>query len=128
MIDEKPNGIMLSLPFPDKILNPNVHVHWSKKNRARVELRESCFYMVKERGVELRLDPQKHYTVTMLFCPPDNRRRDRDNLLASYKSGLDGMCRALGIDDSMIHPLPEIGPVVSPLGKVEVSIFEKIGT
>ena len=31
----------------------------------------------------------------------------------------------LGIDDATIHPIPEIGPVVHPLGKVEVSIVER---
>lgn len=126
MLETKPNGIMLSLPFPDPILNPNAHVHWSKKNRARYDLKEACYYLILERGV--KLDPDRHYTVSLTFCPPNNRKRDRDNLLAAYKAGLDGMCLALGIDDSTIHPVPEIGPVVSPLGKVEVSIVEKIGT
>lgn len=34
------------------------------------------------------------------FCPPDNRRRDRDNLIASMKAATDGIADALGIDDS----------------------------
>lgn len=34
------------------------------------------------------------------FCPPDNRRRDLDNMLASCKACLDGLSDALGVDDS----------------------------
>jgi len=127
MLNEKPNGLMLSLPFPQSILNPNRKAHWAKKYSAADDLRTACFYLTKQRGVEL--DSEKHYTAAITFCPPDNRRRDRDNLLAAYKAGLDGMCRALGIDDSTLHPIPEIGPVVR-LGKVEIVIKEikKIAT
>lgn len=34
------------------------------------------------------------------FCPPDRKRRDVDNMLASIKSGLDGVADAIGQDDS----------------------------
>jgi len=127
MIETRPNGIMLSLPFPNSALMPNRarKQHWSKTHGEYTALRDACFYLVKLRGLEL--DPQKHYTVNLTFCPPDRRKRDRDNLLAAYKAGLDGMCLGLGIDDAIIHPIPEIGPVVHPLGKVEVSIVEKTG-
>lgn len=36
----------------------------------------------------------------MDFLPPDRRRRDMDNLLASCKGLLDGIADALGVDDS----------------------------
>jgi crossover junction endodeoxyribonuclease RusA len=63
--------------------------------------------------------------VTLTFCPPDRFPRDMDNLVAALKSGLDGMCRALGIDDHQIVPVPDQdwGPVVKG-GKVEVTIVE----
>lgn len=124
-MNDKQTGLMLALPFPDPVLNPNRREHWAVKRRAAAPLREACFYLAKQRGVEL--DPGRQYTVKLLFCPPNNRRRDRDNLLASYKAGLDGLCLALGIDDSNIHPIPEIGPVVKPTGKVEVVIYETGG-
>lgn len=41
--------------------------------------------------------------------PPDHRERDRDNLLASMKAGLDGVASALQIDDSRFRPIPDIG-------------------
>ena len=34
------------------------------------------------------------------FCPPDIRKRDMDNFIASCKSGIDGLAMASGIDDS----------------------------
>ncbi len=37
--------------------------------------------------------------VSFEFCPPDERRRDRDNLIASMKAVTDGIADALGIDD-----------------------------
>jgi crossover junction endodeoxyribonuclease RusA len=37
--------------------------------------------------------------VTLRFVPPDRRARDIDNLVASMKSGLDGLADALGVDD-----------------------------
>lgn len=35
------------------------------------------------------------------FCPPDNRARDLDNMLAASKALLDGVADATGIDDSL---------------------------
>lgn len=122
MLNQKPNGVYLSLPFPDSILNPNVHVHWARKNPAVKAAREAAFYLTLERGVQL--ERGKKYEVKLVFCPPDKRTRDLDNLTTSMKSALDGMCRGLGIDDKQIKPVPDWGPVVED-GKVEVTIIER---
>lgn len=124
-MNEQPNGLHLMLPWPDMILMPNKHVHWSKKNRARITGREAGYYIALEKGV--KLDPEKKYRVDLVFCPPDRRTRDLDNLVSSMKSTLDGVCRGLGIDDKMIRPLPDWGPQVEG-GKVEITIVEKIDT
>lgn len=46
----------------------------------------------------------KHLQGTLMlsitFYPPDRRKRDLDNMLASIKAGLDGLSDAIGIDDS----------------------------
>ena len=49
----------------------------------------------------------------MVFYPPCRRTRDKDNLLASMKSGLDGLADALAVNDSRF--------------KVEWTIEEKLG-
>lgn len=120
-MNEQPNGVHLMLPWPDPILNPNKHVHWTKKHRAKVDGRETAFYIALEKGV--KLDPEKKYRVDMVYCPPDHRKRDFDNLGRAMKSAMDGMCRGLGIDDSQLRPLPDWGPVVEG-GKVEITITE----
>jgi crossover junction endodeoxyribonuclease RusA len=38
--------------------------------------------------------------VKVTFHPPDNRRRDTDNMLASCKASLDGLALAMGVDDA----------------------------
>ncbi len=37
--------------------------------------------------------------LTLRFCPPDRRRRDLDNMFASFKHGIDAVAEAIGIDD-----------------------------
>ena len=117
------NGLRIMLPWPDPILNPNVKVHWAAKRDAKDASRDAAFYLARNTGITL--DPQKHYTVNLVFCPPDNRSRDLDNALGAAKWILDGMCRALGINDKMIRPIPDWGPVVAR-GKVEVTITELV--
>jgi crossover junction endodeoxyribonuclease RusA len=115
------NGIKIMLSWPDKILNPNVKKHWTVKKEAKDVARNAGYYLAKNTGMEL--DPAKRYRMDMVFFPPDNRARDLDNLLASQKWVIDGMCRALGIDDRMIRPVPDWGQVIYG-GKVEVNIVE----
>jgi Holliday junction resolvase RusA-like endonuclease len=38
------------------------------------------------------------------FYPPDRRRRDDDNMIASFKSARDGLADALGVDDRCFAP------------------------
>lgn len=47
----------------------------------------------------------KNIHLTIIFYPPDNRRRDLDNCHAAIKSGLDGMASALGVDDRVFRPI-----------------------
>ena len=39
------------------------------------------------------------------FYTPDARKRDLDNLLAAMKPALDGMAKAIGVDDALFRPL-----------------------
>jgi crossover junction endodeoxyribonuclease RusA len=58
--------------------------------------------------------------VTLRVYPPDKRRRDWDNVIASLKSGLDGIADALGIDDSRFRLSIEMLPEVAKGGRVDV--------
>lgn len=46
------------------------------------------------------MDSDHSWSLHIAFHPPDLRRRDIDNLLASLKSAIDGICDAWQIDDS----------------------------
>lgn len=57
--------------------------------------------------------------MTITFNPPDRRKRDRDNMIAAFKSGQDGLSDALNVDDSLFVPTYRIGEPV-PGGEVIV--------
>lgn len=114
--------IELTLPWPDKVLNPNQRRHWAVKKDAKKSAKMMAYALAS--NLDIKLDPEKHYQFEMIFCPPNSRIRDLDNLLASMKSALDGICRALGIDDKMIRPVPDWGPVTEG-GIVEITITER---
>lgn len=61
--------------------------------------------------------------VYLVFVPPDKRRRDADNLLASCKAALDGLSDAVGVDDSMFSIRFEIDKVRTVKGgRVEIHL------
>lgn len=122
MINTSPTGLKLMLPWPDPVLNPNQRKHWAVKKDAKRAAKQTAFAITYNTGV--KLDPEKNYQVDLIFCPPNRSIRDLDNLQTSMKAALDGMCRALGIDDKMIRPVPDWGPVVQG-GKVEITIVER---
>lgn len=83
----------LELPWPHKSLSPN-----SRKDRRAVAgvrraYKNACWALAKQAKFHA-----SHLDIT--FHPPDGRRRDLDNMLASLKSGLDGVALAMGCDDS----------------------------
>lgn len=86
---------MITLPWPPRELSPN-----SRKDRRHIgdirrAYRDAGFFAAKEAAVLPRAD--SHLSVT--FHPPDRRRRDLDNMLASAKHALDGVALAAGVDD-----------------------------
>ncbi len=58
------------------------------------------------------------------FFPPDKRRRDDDNMLASFKAGRDGVADALGVDDNKFVTSFEVCDPVED-GAVRVTIQER---
>jgi crossover junction endodeoxyribonuclease RusA len=58
--------------------------------------------------------------VDITFHPPDKRKRDLDNCLASFKAGLDGIADALGVNDCQFKLSLEMG---SPIKGGEVEIY-----
>lgn len=114
---------MIELAWPPRQLRPNASSPgaWRIKSEAAKAYREQAYWRTKHLGLRFaNTDEATCTTLRLTFNPPDNRKRDLDNMLASVKSGIDGICDALAIND---HCFTEISIVRGPAlkgGKVTV--------
>lgn len=104
--------LVITLPLPDRVLSPNARCHWATKSRAVKAARATAQYAATVAGgacqwlTTARIDIRAFHTI--------NRRRDRDNLIASCKAYLDGLADAgLIANDSGFT----LGPVVFGVDK-----------
>lgn len=107
--------MILSLPWPHKDLSQNSRVHWAVRRKLTADYRFACKAMSKAaKGCrEFRIE----------FAPPSKHRRDIQNVIGSFKAGVDGLSDAAGIDDSLfrIHwPVTFLEPVRHGAVYVEV--------
>lgn len=96
---------VITLDWPPSQLSPNARAHYRVKApitrdylaHASNATRVACH----DFGLRDSIDTESDDTITLdiNFYPPDARRRDLDNMLASIKAGLDGVAEALGVDD-----------------------------
>lgn len=112
--------LSVSLPWPPPVLNPNSRAHWRLKAKAAAAHKSDCRYLCQSRDISaLRWD---RAAVRITFCPPDRRRRDRDNMIASCKALLDGVASASCIDDSRFELTIAVGdPVKGGAVLVEIA-------
>lgn len=89
----------ITLPWPPSALSPNGRHHWARLAKAKKSYRWACAMLARDAGA-MKMRPDSRLFVAVTFVPPDKRRRDLDNLIASMKSGFDGLSDALGVDDS----------------------------
>ena len=110
----------ITLPWPDRRLSPNARVHWSRRAKAVKLARQAALALAFEAGArKLRITGQPR--IAMTFCPPDRRRRDMDNLIASMKAANDGIADALNVDDSRFISTYSMGQPVKG-GAVVVTV------
>ena len=114
----------IDLPWPDKALSPNARVHWSKRAAKAKHARLTAF-ILSAASIPLadRRPRWPKVAMNVTFCPPDNRRRDLDNCIASLKHATDGISDAIGIDDRHFIPTYAMGEPVKG-GLVRVSLSE----
>lgn len=112
----------LELPWPPRQLSPNARGHWATTAKAKKAYRARCGAIARQAGVGVLLDGRSALAVHLEFFPPDRRPRDWDNLLASMKSGLDGLADAMGVDDR--HWRLSFGVAAEPVrgGRVLVAV------
>lgn len=100
--------ITLELPWPNSKLSPNSRTHWRAKARYQQWAHLFGYAAANEWLGKHRAPnggPRGPLPVKLVFCPPDKRPRDLDNLGASCKWALDGVARALQVDDKQFRPL-----------------------
>ncbi len=96
--------VKLELPYPPKSLSPNAREHWGTLATDKATYKNAVYTIARnKRQLTSSTFPLKApVTVVLTFVLPDKRRRDWDNALASFKTGLDGIVEAgLLRDDSM---------------------------
>lgn len=89
----------VDLPWPERSLSPNARVHWAKKAKQVKAARALAYWHVMSAGGQ-PLKGRGEVHVWINAYPPDRRRRDMDNILASCKAYLDGVAQALRVDDA----------------------------
>lgn len=114
MTPKQSEAVHILVSWPDKALSPNARVHWSTKARARRAQRDEAGWTAKATFPKF----SGPVTIQCVFHPPDKRKRDLDNLLASMKAAFDGIVDAgvIAGDDSahLRHEAPSIGDVARP--------------
>ena len=96
----------IDLPFPPAKLNPNARHHWTALVKVKEKYGQDCFTLANAARKRAAWVPHKgDIPLTITYIVPDRRKRDRDNLLAASKRGLDSVAKALGVDDSQFEPI-----------------------
>ena len=117
--------LQLSFPAPELMQNRREGRHWSYAHEAKVAHRQEAYLLARQSitqsGFEAR--PDARHRVEMVFCPPDNRRRDVSNLHAAMKAALDGIAEAMEIDDSAFTEHEQRMSAVHARGCVRVRVL-----
>lgn len=105
----------IELPYPNAKLNPNNKSHWAVKAKIQRQAKHIAYILTLEQltiGLRTRYQIMDVIHLDVLFCPPDDRRRDLDNMIASGKYFFDGIALAMGVDDSKFRFTFNIGEKV----------------
>lgn len=85
----------LVLPYDKPPLNLNQRGHWAKTNPERRDLRALGRLLARQQ----RIPHLPHIHTRLVWRPPDNRRRDEDNIVLTAKPLWDGIVDAGVVDD-----------------------------
>ena len=108
---------MTIYPWYPRELNPNVTCHYHEKARKKAIYKDLWYWTTKEANIQ----KGDYRELSIVFYKPNRRWMDLDNMLASIKSGLDGMCLALEIDDRCFTKITiEIADTIGGMIKVEI--------
>lgn len=117
----------ITLPWPDSRLTPNAkrRLHWSAYRPAIKAARELAWGLTTQ---TLPADARRavrastgKIALSVTFYPPDQRHRDDDGMIGSFKHYRDGIADALGTDDRRFNPAYTFAEPEKP-GRVEVEV------
>lgn len=112
----------LILDFPVPELNPNKRIHWAKKARAVKWYRNHAWRVALKEPGRNQWDRAE---IRAVFCVPDARRRDPDNLMACMKAAWDGFVDAQILsDDRGLVLYPPTLVIDRKRPRVEIEITE----
>lgn len=99
--------LTIKLPWVDSRLMPNRKNgrHWGGSQDAKVRARQDGHMSTLAALGRNKMLLSKTVGVRITYAAPDNRHRDLDNLLAASKASLDGIAKALGVDDKCFRPI-----------------------
>lgn len=92
---------MIELPFPVKALWPNGRAHWGTKSRAVAKAKLDAFMSMKGYLATMQA-PAVPARLVYTIHPKTANPIDADNAAAAMKAYQDGICGALGINDSTL--------------------------
>ena len=101
MTQSKNSSDRLALPWPPKELSPNYSGHWAPQASAKKKYRFAVRMLAMQAKWMIPEDGRINLEVE--FYPPDNRPRDKDNMIGAFKAGQDGLADAWKINDKRIH-------------------------
>lgn len=104
----------IELPFPPRVLSPNVRKHWATKCKAKQD-----YSWAVAAALPKEIPEGIHLDIT--FHPPSKRRFDLDNCLASLKPAIDILSKKWKIDDSIFTYTLRKGRQVKG-GKVVINV------
>ena len=119
-------SITIFLEWPNPGLSPNSRKHYREKAKLVSVARQMAHLLTSQYDIPPCFSPDAPLETRLTFFPPDKRKRDIDNLLASMKSSLDGIFDALKMNDNRVRrTVLEWGKAAQP-GRVEIEIKEVI--
>ena len=99
--------MIITLPYPPKELMPNRKngKNWKSTHQIKKDSCNTAYFLTKTiKDIHLvKFDGLIALTIT--FAQIGKRNRDLDGLLSASKNMLDGVAKALGIDDSQFEPI-----------------------
>lgn len=82
-------------PWPDSALSSNSRANRWNVAKAKKQQRVDAYWLAK--AANIQRDPAA--VLTIEYLPPNDRRRDAQNMPTALKALIDGIAEAMGCDD-----------------------------